>query len=133
MSHHIWFAFFESHCNTLHNSLDIYREKFSVNIFINVLYRQVNFVNSAIYKSYTPSYCLVEGMERRNEDQNWQDKTSYQKSIKRRINSNRIKIDTNTNWHDIFNFWNSIRKTQGEDMEKGMRAKIGCWSNIFGL
>ena len=82
MSRHIQFVFFESHYNTLRNSLDIYREKFSVNIFIDVLYRRVNSIYSAIYKSYTSSYCLVEGMERRKEDQNWQDKTSYQKALK---------------------------------------------------
>jgi hypothetical protein len=49
---------FESHCNTLHHSLGIYRGNLSINIFTDVFYHRVNYIGNVLCKSYMSLYCL---------------------------------------------------------------------------
>jgi hypothetical protein len=56
---HYIICLFESHCNTLHHSLGIYRENLSVDIFTNIFYHRVNYIGNVLCKSYTSLYCLT--------------------------------------------------------------------------
>ena len=56
---HYIICLFESHCNTLHHSLGIYRENLSVDIFTDIFYHRVNYIGNVLCKSYTSLYCLT--------------------------------------------------------------------------
>jgi hypothetical protein len=59
LSYHRIICLFESHYNTLHHFLSIYRGDLPVDIFIDVLYRRVNSIGNVVYKSYISSYSLT--------------------------------------------------------------------------
>jgi len=55
ISCHRTIFFFKCHCNTL----SIYQENFSISVFTNVLYHQVNSIGNVICKSYMSLYYLA--------------------------------------------------------------------------
>jgi hypothetical protein len=59
MSRHRIIFLLESHYNTLRNVIDIYRRKFSIDIFTDEFYRRINYVSNVVSKTYTSLYCLI--------------------------------------------------------------------------